>query len=291
MKHTTLPIERLIEMRRLEHAQRLLAEALAALPEDPELEVLAVRLDMERQRDAASILADLDALLARAPELEAARILRVHVLLRLERTAEAERDLIDLIQASPEDPEALGMYGALMAETLHLERARTLLSEALRCDPTDLRARFYDILVGLAMGERERAESALRAFIAEDPDGPLQAATLVHILSVMGRYREARDVAQRLLQRFPEDRSLLEMNVSLRAMTHWTAWPRWPVERWGPPFQLILFGLFVLVPVGAVWGWYSPGVMMALWLAWALYMAYGWAQPPLMRAWLRARGW
>ena len=125
-----------IERRRIADAKRLLAQALAQYPQDPDLlfhSAQAEWFDDENETAEKTVRQ----VLVVDPHHAPARQLLAAMLFQRGEYADAELLLIGLLREYPESAELYGRYSQLMLRTLHLEKAEQLAREGLRYDPED----------------------------------------------------------------------------------------------------------------------------------------------------------
>lgn len=280
-------VEHLLDVERFDDARRLLASPLREAPDDVELLYLAARVEhgARRYAEAEHWVAEV---LGRAPEHTGARILRFQLLLKARRYAQAEQEVLSLLRERPEEALLYALYARLMLETLHVEKARALVDEALRLDPTLPLARILDALVSVVQGRLDGAKARVAELVRGSPDAEAVAWTLLAVLQSQHRYPEAFQVARELLRARPSDPQALEALIQLRAVTHWSSRPLWPLLRfgWGASMVLWVMATFGLMGVRRV----APRLGAVLGLGFLLYVIYSWVQPPLLRRWLRWRG-
>lgn len=287
MPAPTARIHHLIDVERWADARRELAGPLREAPEDPHLLFLAALVEHGAGRaDEARRL--VQETLARHPSHSGARHLNFRLLLAERRHVEAEQVVLELLREEPEEPFWYACYARLMLTTLHVAKARGLVDEALRLDPSDPSARLLDALVSVVEGRLDGAEARVAELVRDAPDGEAVARTLVVVLASRGRYAEVLEIARELLRVRPGDPDLVDVLVEMRAVTHWTSRPLLPFVRfgWGGVIALwaaAAFGLAALRPVApALAGWLGTGYLA--------FVAYSWVHLPLLRRWLRWRG-
>lgn len=287
MSDTHTQLERLLEVGRHDVARQVLSEAFAERPDDPSLRVFAARIAIAEGK-LAEARQQLEQTLVHDPASFAARHLLYHIDLGEGRHAEAERRITQLIREHPHDPGLLASYAELMLRTLHLEKARRLVDEALRLDPDDRDAKLTDAVLSTVEGRRDRAQAHLSALVADDPEAEEVARALMLGLIDANRHAEALEIARELLRAAPDDEALVEQIVLLRCQTHWLGWPMRPLQRfgWGASAAIWLGAIMLL---GFLRRTDSPIALGAalVYLAW---VAYTWAYPPAMARWLRVRG-
>lgn len=280
-------IEHLIDAERWPEARRQLEGPLRAAPDDPELLFLAARVE-HGAGDEAEAERLLEEVLARRPGHDGARTLRFLVLLEAKRHAEAEEAVLELLRERPGSAFLHACYARLMLVTLHVPKARALVDEALRLDPSSDEARLLDTLVSVVEGRLHGAEARVAELVGESPDGEAVTRTLLVVLASRDRHAEALDLGRALLRLRPGDPGLLEAVVELKALTHWSSRPLWPFIRhgWGGSIALWAGAAFGLAALGRV----APALAGWLAIAYVFYVVYSWVHLPLLRRWLRWRG-
>lgn len=280
-------IRTLIDRGRSDQARQILPEAFAMDPDDFGNHWLAGRiaLDLEDYDAAHSSV-------ARALELQPssihARLLMFSVQRNSEQFPEAEQTILGLLRDNPDDGQLFGCYAELMLRTLHLDKAGALAAEALRLDPAESQARTVSLLVRIIEGDREGAVEELEKLVRDDPDTLQAAWGIIAVLQSEHRYGEALDVMRGILHSIPDDGSIVEAMVELRAASHWSVVPLWPLNRydWLGSGMLWAFavGSFMLSRV------YAPDLTGPLVTIYLVYVVYSWIWPPLLKRWLRSRG-
>jgi predicted Zn-dependent protease len=280
-------IERLLSVRKLDHAANVLRQAFTDAPGDPDNNYYAARIAYER-RNYADAAGELERVLGIDPSHEPARLLFVSVAIEQKRYTAAEQVLLELIRLRPENGELYAKYAWLMLLTLHVDKARELTREALRLSPEGTLPQTLDLLVSLIDGREQRAGERLRELVSQDPESLHAAWLLVLVLSDQHRYEEACAIGQEILKAAPDDPDIVDTVIRLKAASHWLAKPNWPAVRYGfagaaVTWGLAVFTLQVLRRIEPVWA----GVFGVVWLA---YVIYSWVHQPLLYRWLRHRG-
>ena len=143
------------------------------------------------------------------------------------------------------------------------------------------------VLARLVNKPTEEAVQALRELLKTDPSSEHSAHTVLTVLVQQRKDAEALAIAQEMLRRSPHNEGLVELIVELRARTHWSMKPLWPVLKYGWAGSAgIWFGYIVLVyALGEVLPENSKlfAVLIGVFLG---YVAYSWIWPGLLRKWL-----
>ncbi|HZF16767.1 MAG TPA: tetratricopeptide repeat protein [Steroidobacteraceae bacterium] len=270
----------LIERRRFDLARQHLATALKGFPEHPRLLYQAAYIDYitDRCEDARSTLA---VLLKLDPEDADARELLARVLAEERQFAESERIWIALLRDHPQEPGYFGGYAHLMLKTMHLDKARRLANEGLRLAPEDHDCLFVAALCEVAQYGGGKDE-VLIELLRQHPDSAASAAVLVVALQERGDFRGAHRVAQDLLRAQPDNAVYLGLVRELRAATHWSMWPLYPLQRWGWGASAAIWVLVIGILKTAE-RTVSPAAVNAIALVWIAYVLYSWVWPRVLR--------
>lgn len=283
-------ISRLLDMGRTADARRLLGQLLKTDPRAPETLYLAARVEHDEGR-AAEALARVREALARAPDHRGARLLLFDLDFEADRFAEAESNILGLLRAAPEDAFLLAVYARLMLRVYQLEKARALVNEALRRAPELPLAQILDALLHIIHDDDTQASARLGQLMAQDPEAIHVAWTAMAVLQAQQRPREVLEIGRQLLRATPNNTALIDVLVEARLQSHWLMKPLWPFQRfgWGGSIAVWLvgaIGLRLLARTKAV----SEPVLGLIAVLYVLYIAYSWIGPPLLRRWLRRRG-
>lgn len=287
MSDAHVQLQRLLEVGRYGEARKVLSGELAERPDDPTLRVFAARIALAED-DPVEARKQLEQTLIHDPGNFSARYLLFFLELNEKHYPEAERRITDLIRDHPDDARLLASYADLMLRTLHLEKARALVDEALRLDPDDRDAKLTDVMLSTIEGQRSRAEVHLSDLVSDDPDGQEVTATLMLTLIDQNRPAEALEIAKELLRAQPENTGLVDLIVELRAQTHWLAWPTKPLQRFGWGGSAVIW-LGAVVVLNFFRETEHPLVLVAA-LAYLGWVVYTWIYTPVMTRWLRFRG-
>jgi hypothetical protein len=91
-----------------------------------------------------------------------------------------------------------------------------------------------------------------------------------------------------ILRAAPDNESVVEAMVESRVASHWTTVPLWPLTRYGwigsGVLWAIAVGSFLLTRV------FSPDLTGPLIAVYLVYVVYSWVWPPLLKRWLKAKG-
>jgi tetratricopeptide (TPR) repeat protein len=274
----------LIERRRYAQAQLVVGGGLRQFPDSAELQYLAAFIDYAAERPEQA-LQGVRALLGQAPQHYGARALHAHLLEGAKQFAEAERVWIELLRDFPQSADCFAGYGQLMLKTLNLEKARRLAEEGLRQSPEHAGCLYLAAMIDLIRhGSGIRSEH-LQRMLREHPEHVRSALALVVALSAKGNDRAALRIAQELLRQQPDSRPLLTLVRNLKARTHWSMLPLYPLQRWGWTAAIVIT---VAGIIGLRLGQQAlpPSVFATLTWIWLAYVAYSWIWPRLLRRYL-----
>ncbi|MGQ9371070.1 tetratricopeptide repeat protein [Azospirillum sp. ST 5-10] len=120
------------------------------------------------------------------------------------RTAEAEALYVRILDAVPEEPNALHLLGLLHGQSGRLQSAEALIAKAaaLRPEVGDYHANHAKVL--RALGREAEAAEAFHAALGRLPDSPELAASLALLDQAGGRHGRAAAAARRLLSLQPD---------------------------------------------------------------------------------------
>jgi predicted Zn-dependent protease len=283
----SLQVERLLEVRRLHDARRVLGEWAAEAPNDPEVHAYLGQLAYE-QKDPQAARAHVADTLRYAPKHVRARMLLYQLEFDAGELSEAEATLIDLVRDQPTNSALISLYARLMLRSGHVDKARALNAEALRLDPSSEHARLVQVLLATMDGKASEVNAILAELIAEDPQAFNLTAHLYDALMEQHRYREALDVGRQLVRADPTNQELIEAVAHARLRTHWFALPAYPFYRWGWRFSAFAW-------LGAVLLLRGPTLRASAWLAplatlYLLWVLHSWLHAPILRRVLLKRG-
>jgi tetratricopeptide (TPR) repeat protein len=185
-------------------------ELVAAAPADPERHyTLGLALS---EQDVSDAITSFRRVLELAPRHTLARYNLALVLKRTDRLAEAERELLRILEIESR-PEAHYMLGVIYWHEGRLDRASSALRSAVAADPRHADA--YIALGAIAKAQRDsaRAADALRRAVEIRPDLPGAHYTLAQVLESAGETSAAGvhfDAAARL-----RERAKLELEASV----------------------------------------------------------------------------
>ena len=278
-------LEYLVERRRLAQARAQLAELLPQHPQDTELLFYSGYVDyLDDRYDGAR--KSLRQALAREPEHAAASYILYLVEYEKGHYAEAEELILGLLRSYPESSEYLAAYAQLMLTTGHLEKADKLAREAARLEPDNHRALIVGAVSAFVSAPTAEARENLTRLVERYPESLATMATTMTLLANQRRHKEALELAQELIRVDPSNQAWVEAIVDLKAATHWSMVPLWPMVRFGWAGSaaiwvawILLYRLLPNTPLAPY-----TGVIVVGFLA---YIIYSWTWPHLLKKILR----
>ena len=275
-----LEAHRWMERGQWQRARDALRRGLEQAPDDLDLLYARARLDFLSESDTA--LDSAEDVLALAPEHVGARLLRARIHAEQGRHAEAERGLLELLRASPQDSELLCHYAFLLLRAGQLAKARALASEAARIAPEDLLVLSTLALLDLAEGQTPRDMGALGKMLDLYPEAESTLRTLAFTLAERMQLGAAREAAALLVRRSPHDADVVRLAAHIAYLSHWSMRPLYPILRWGWAGSFGLYGGFIaLNTLGR--GVLPPPLLFAVSLVWISYALYSWIYPPILK--------
>jgi hypothetical protein len=99
-----------------------------------------------------------------------------------------------------------------------------------------------------------------------------------------GDYNGALRIAQELVRAQPDNPDLVQLAAELKATTHWSLLPLWPLRRWGWGGSIALW----LLGMVAVHTLARSNPVAAAILGFCIfgYAVYSWVWPPILRRWV-----
>lgn len=280
-------IQSLIERGRFDQAQGMLPEAFTLAPNDFGNYLLAGRIALELD-DYEAARSNTARALEMDPSSINAALLMFSIQRHSEQFADAEQIILDLLRDNPDDSQLFACYAELMLRTLHLEKAGALAAEALRLNPAESLARSVSLLVNVIEGDRAGAAAELEELVRDDPDALRVAWSIIAVLQAEHRYGDALEVMRGILHAAPDNQSVVEAMIDLRAASHWSVIPLWPLNRYGwvgsGALWAIAVGSFLLSRL------FTPEYTGPLVTVYLVYVVYSWVWPPMLKRWLKARG-
>jgi tetratricopeptide (TPR) repeat protein len=283
LQQTIAEIDALVERRRTAQARVRLKGALAQHPNDWRLLLQVAWVEyLDRHFDAA--MATLRQVLAQAPHSEPARALLFDLQLEQNELVAAEQVVVELLRERPQAAHYYARYAEVMIRAMQLQKARALCQEGLKCHADDPGCLAAASLCDLIERPRGATSHALQQLLVHHPQW-LRTLLLVTIaLHDRGDYNGASRIAQELVRAQPDNADIVQLAAELKATTHWSLLPLWPLRRWGWGGSIALWLLgIVAVQTLARSNSVAAGILGFCILGYALY---SWVWPPILRRWV-----
>lgn len=271
----------LVDRRRYPQAQTTVRDGLREFPDSPELQYLAAFIDYACERKQQA-LQGVTSLLSQAPQHYGARKLLAHLLEEDKQLAQSERVWIELLRDYPQSAECFAGYGELMLRTLNLDKAARLAQEGLRQSPEHPGCLYVAAMIDLIRQRRGAHSENLQRMLREHPENTRSAIALVIALTAHGNNRGALRIAQELLRHQPDMPQRLSLVRELKARTHWSMLPLYPMQRWGWTAAIVIT-LVGLAGLRAGEKVLPPDVYQTLTFIWLAYVIYSWVWPRVLR--------
>ena len=276
-------LQQLVERNRTTAAKALLKRVLPAFPESIDLLVHAAWVDFLDDENAAA-RATIEKILEQDPEHYSAHYLLARILEDEECYADAEQVLINLLKAYPEDANLYAVYGRVMLATLNFEKAQRLADESLRLEPNNETALNVSVLTAFVNSPGVETRQRLEQLVREHPEQAQTTIRLIQVLLDQGKNDQAYELTRELVVVQPDNQPLVELASELKAVTHWSMKPLWPMKKfgWGGSIAIWVAVVFVLQS-GALerLGIAEYGFPLAM--AFLGYAVYSWVWPPIIR--------
>lgn len=278
-------IEALLERRRIPQVKMRLREALQHYPDHSGLILQSAWADyFDNDSGSGSALVAVQNVLTRDPENQSARLLLFELLKEKNELGKAEQIILQLLREYPEHAPYYGLYSNLTIRAMQFSKARSLAQEGLKYDPDDRGCLAAYSLCDLIDNRSKETARSLQQLTANHPQALRTLSLTLANLQSRGRHREAYRIAQEMLRTQPDNQDIVEIASELKAVTHWSMLPLWPIARWGWPAAIgIWFGGLVLI--GAI-GEVYPNAKGVLAICLIVYAIYSWVWPPLLRRWI-----
>jgi tetratricopeptide (TPR) repeat protein len=271
-----------MERQRWDQARQVIAKGLERFPDNERLTYLGAHIDfVHDQNDAA--MQTVRQVLARNPSHYGARLLLASIHTDNEAYAEAETALIDVLKDYPQDPDVYGRYAKLMLTTFHIDKAIRLAQEGVRHDPEDSRCLLVLVLAELVLGKNVQSNSeSLQRLMLAHPDSNSVAVALIQTLLARGKTKPALEIAQQLFRANPQSKEMLDLVKDLKAQSHWSMLPLYPMQRWGwgAAIGITLVGL---TGVRVAQAHLPVEITAVIAFSWLGYVIYSWVWPKLIR--------
>jgi Flp pilus assembly protein TadD len=124
-------------------------------------------------------------------------------LIRANRINEAEQQLINILKAAPNEPQALNLLGTVRASQSRLTEAETLFARAIRIDPRMVGAHLNLAYLYLLKGAPDKTISQLKEVLSLDPNHSEALHKLARLLLLQGRPDECINLIEKSTQPLP----------------------------------------------------------------------------------------
>jgi tetratricopeptide (TPR) repeat protein len=235
----------LIDLRRIEHAQRLLFETLAFYPDKADLYLLQGQCFEMSQEKEAAIEAYLKAL-----SLDPDNHLGHYQLVNLYKTKGdkklAKKHLIECLRLEPNNAGVLGLASLFYANE-HPTKSKQYLKAALAIDPNDIKVKQADAYHSLMSFKIGRLK---RIIIRNMMNNPTSAASMFSMGLVElsnGNFTNAIDLLRQSYVKKPSEEKLdawIDARLGAYWPFKWTIRPGWISYIFGIEYQLFAFLIF-----------------------------------------------
>lgn len=267
----------LLDRRRITQARSLLGQALQQAPGHTGLLFELARAE-SLSDDWEATRQTLQSLLNQDPTHHPGRLMLMATELHDGRLPQAEEIVLGLLREAPREPVYYAYYSRVMLRALDFDKASRLADEALRLAPNLDFALHAKALCDIADGRGPQGDALARLLVLEPDDADALRLVLVALIHAR-RQREAYRLARQLLRAQPNDRQLLEITAALKAETHWSMWPLWPLQRWGWAGSIGLWLGMLLVSQALSRA--APQYSGVFSMAWIALVIYSWVWPSL----------
>ena len=196
----------------------------------------------------------------------------------------AEEALLAALDEWPESPTLICHYALACARGGQFQKAAQLVERAAQLDPEDIDVLRTRAQVAQVAGDR-KAGKYIDELLAADPDDrvghALRGNLLVERSDIHGAVRHF-EHATRL---DPTDHDTAHVTRFNRTLTHWSQWPIYPIQRFGP---MKVWGAYIVFFLIAS----ATGVVKYVWPVIVVYLVmvvYSWTAAPLARWWMQRR--
>jgi len=244
----------LIDLKRLEHAQRAILEGLAAFPEATDLYLLQGQC-FEQMEDKAAAITAYKKVLALEPENFLAHQRLADLYNNTSKKALAEKHLEDCLRIAPNDAAVLALASLIYANN-HPFKANRFLKRAAAADPNNYmvkHAEAYHNIMGLKLG------NVKKMLIKNMKENPTAASTMFGMGLVQlsnGHFKQAADLLRQSYVKEPDEEKL-DAWIDARLANYWpfswsvrAGWITYPfgigVQLFAFLIGLILFFLMTL---------------------------------------------
>jgi len=221
-------------------------------------------------------------LVERYPKSYWGRMLLFRILDGLNRHAEAEAIVLEMLGEFPEDALLYGRYSMLMLESMHIEKAGELAARAIALDPDDEIALTASVLHELLVAPGEPARRRLAELVSRYPDAVTTALTVVAVLTEQGQNKEALRIAQEVLRQSPDSQGVVDLVIALKTANHWSMIPLRPLQKWGWGASIAIWFVMIMLLRNAEGTPIEPYAFPIV-IAFVAYAVYSWIWPPILK--------
>jgi tetratricopeptide (TPR) repeat protein len=283
-------IEKLIELGRFREAEQQLAIAFQEDPDQADLKLLAAKLQYVK-KDFRQALDIVQNCLAESPHDEDALTLRFRIQESMELYAEAEQDIITLLQQYPQKGSYWASYALLLLKTGHTEKAFRLAEEAMRLDPEDSHCALVYCIVHLVQGSGKKIEAELEQLVRKNPDYEPTLYLVINKLAQSHKTKEAFALARHMVRLNPGDEDVVKQAKDLALHNHWSMKPFWIFNRFGWLGSAGLWLAFVVI-IGMLEKSEAKNSSAILFISMGYvgFCVASWVWPPLLKKWIHHKG-
>ena len=224
----------------------------------------------------------------RGLELEPENIVLLDVLalnlIELDELAGAEQALLSALGNWPDDPTLICHYALACASGGQFDKAGRLVDRAARLEPESIDVLRVRAQVAQLSGDR-KALRYIDELLAHDPDDRVGHALRGNVFVERSDIHRAVRHFEHATRLDLTDHETAYVTRYNRTLTHWSQWPLYPLQRFGP-FKV--WGAYIVFFLAAS----AAGVVEYVWPVIVLYLllvVYSWTIGPLSRWWLRRR--
>jgi tetratricopeptide (TPR) repeat protein len=204
-------------------------------------------------------------------------------LIELDELGPAEQALLAALALRPDDTTLICHYALACARGGQFDKARRLVERAAQLGPEDVDVLRVRAQVAQLSGDR-KATKYIDELLALEPDDRVGHMLRGNVLVERDIHAAVRhfEHATRL---DPTDHETAHVTRYNRTLTHWSQWPLWPIQRFGPLKVWAAYLLFFFAASAA-------GIIEYVWPVIVLYLimvVYSWTFAPLSRWWLRRK--
>lgn len=276
-------VEALLERRRIAQAKARLKGALQDHPNHPVLLLQSAWAD-HLDDDPDGALATVRQVLLQVPENQSARLLLFELQVEKNNLRDAEQVIVELLRDYPEHAPYYARYAELMIRAMQLQKARALCEEGLKYDPHDAGCLGARALCDFIEQPSASTSHSLQQLLVRHPQSTRTLVLILIALEDRGDFRGALRIAQELVRAQPDNAEFVRIASHLKATTHWSMLPLWPILRWGWAASIALW-LVGAASVRIV-GQSDPVAALMLAIFILVYVIYSWVWPPLLRRWM-----